>query len=258
MKTLLALLSLTLVALAAVPPASAHSIDPIFPKCVTVTDFPDQGEWVCVDPSDSQCTVYEIRTTFLGTTKTCIYPFGGCGNGCATASAGSVNCYEVYSRTNVGPYSVVRRDSCAPPQAYVCPYENAPIDQCQDLLQFNAAAAQQQCLEYYSDWSIGPVHHHQTDSCNAQNSICEQTTSDVVANRGFDASKCDLGLAASSSASGPVDPLARRCSWSGQGELRTEYCIDPKDRDCTVYELRTTGVGSEWWCYPSGQHGSDY
>ena len=43
-------------------------------------------------------------------------------------------CYENYSRTDVGTLSVVRRDSCAPPELYQCPTPGAPLDQCTDLL----------------------------------------------------------------------------------------------------------------------------
>jgi hypothetical protein len=65
---------LALGALATVPSGSAHTIDPIFPKCQTVYDFPDLGWEVCVDPRDPDCTVYEHRTTLVGREKDCLYP----------------------------------------------------------------------------------------------------------------------------------------------------------------------------------------
>lgn len=50
-----------------------------------------------------------------------------------SASAGP-DCYPVYSRTDVGTYSVVRRTSCSAPEVYSCPSEGAPIDQCDNVL----------------------------------------------------------------------------------------------------------------------------
>ena len=43
-------------------------------------------------------------------------------------------CMEVYSRTNVGDYAIVRRNSCAPPEVYQCPYAGAPISECEYIL----------------------------------------------------------------------------------------------------------------------------
>jgi hypothetical protein len=43
-------------------------------------------------------------------------------------------CYPVYSRTDIGTYSIVRRSSCSVPEVYSCPYEGAPIDQCDNVL----------------------------------------------------------------------------------------------------------------------------
>ncbi len=41
-----------------------------------------------------------------------------------------MDCYMVYTRNDVGTYSVVRRTSCSVPEVYECPYEGAPISQC--------------------------------------------------------------------------------------------------------------------------------
>ena len=56
------------------PLASADPIPPpgIWPKCATVLDQPDAGLQVCVDLPDHSCEVYLLRSTFTGTTKTCI------------------------------------------------------------------------------------------------------------------------------------------------------------------------------------------
>lgn len=44
-------------------------------------------------------------------------------------------CYEVYTRYDVGTYSIVRRNSCAAPEFYQCPYQGAPISSCRGLLE---------------------------------------------------------------------------------------------------------------------------
>lgn len=44
------------------------------------------------------------------------------------------NCYQVYTRYDVGTTSVVRRNSCAVPEVYQCPYQGAPISSCEHLL----------------------------------------------------------------------------------------------------------------------------
>lgn len=45
------------------------------------------------------------------------------------------NCYQVYTRYDVGTYSIVRRNSCAVPEFYQCPYQGAPISSCRGLLE---------------------------------------------------------------------------------------------------------------------------
>ncbi|MEA3136682.1 MAG: hypothetical protein QOC71_963 [Thermoplasmata archaeon] len=302
MKTTLILTSLlTLGALAIAPTGQAAPADA--EKCYTVYDFPDLGWRVCYNLEDSQCTIYEYRTTIIGTEKSCIYPSGEassqssaggipwpggqtpdvqcmdnysetylfgqywlvrrdscsaqiyeCPDGydppaapcheaefftSASASGGipwpggqtpdvqcmdnysqtylfgpywlvrrdscsaqlyecpegysppappcheaslvqanAAGCYMVYSRTNVGHYSVVRRTSCSPPEVYSCPYEGAPIDRCQPLLSTivtSSAAPQSEpnCLDYYSEWSVGPLTHVSRDSCHSENYLCE-------------------------------------------------------------------------------------
>ena len=51
------------------------------------------------------------------------------------SSASAAPCYMVYTRNDVGTVSVVRRTSCSPPEVYQCPYEGAPIDRCEPVLQ---------------------------------------------------------------------------------------------------------------------------
>jgi len=254
--------ALTAAALAALPSAQASIPPPgLAHDCITVYDFPDEGLVLCYDLSRSDCKVWEVHTTFIGTETTCIV--GAQEN---SASAG-VACMPVYSRTDVGTYSVVRRDSCSPPQVYECPYPGAPISSCQDLLQLRTASAlaspmeaQPTCLEYYSDWTVGPVHHHQTDSCHSTNDVCgvdqSQVAAWVASDPGAAVSCATGGITASSSASQPLPPVGQRtCYHQGQGELQSEYCVDPNSTSCTVYESRSTGVSYDWWCYPSGQHG---
>ena len=42
-------------------------------------------------------------------------------------------CMPVYSRTDVGQLSIVRRDSCHA-EYYWCPYEGAPVSECDTLI----------------------------------------------------------------------------------------------------------------------------
>jgi hypothetical protein len=42
-------------------------------------------------------------------------------------------CMPVYSRTDVGQLSIVRRDSCHA-EYYWCPYEGAPVTECDPLI----------------------------------------------------------------------------------------------------------------------------
>lgn len=56
----------------------------------------------------------------------------------AVAPAGVVEpasaCYYIYTRSDVGPLTVVRRSSCAPPEPYWCPYQGAPLSECDRLV----------------------------------------------------------------------------------------------------------------------------
>ena len=42
-------------------------------------------------------------------------------------------CMQVYQRTDVGTIAIVRKDSCSL-DVYECPYEGAPITECEHLL----------------------------------------------------------------------------------------------------------------------------
>lgn len=214
MKTVLALLAAALAAVSLAPSAQAEAAaPPEAPRCVTVYDFPDLGWRVCVDPEDRECTVYEERTTIVGTERDCIYPdregsvaaarpsFPACvpvavgrlcfspyWPGCnlwvewtaipapptclhrtddpSTVAAGP-ECMDVYSRTDVGTYSVVRRDSCAPPELYECPYEGAPTSQCRDLLRLEAASTVAGCYMVYTRTDVGTISVVRRTSCSA-------------------------------------------------------------------------------------------
>ena len=52
----------------------------------------------------------------------------------ADAQDPPVQCMPVYSRTDVGQLSIVRPDSCSA-YYYWCPYEGAPISECDPLIQ---------------------------------------------------------------------------------------------------------------------------
>lgn len=52
----------------------------------------------------------------------------------ANAQPPEPQCMPVYQRTDIGTYSIVRKDSCSL-DVYECPYEGAPISSCRHLLQ---------------------------------------------------------------------------------------------------------------------------
>ena len=54
-------------------------------------------------------------------------PFG-------SAAPPEPQCMDVYSRTDVGQLSIVRRDSCHV-EFYWCPVQGAPISECDTLVQ---------------------------------------------------------------------------------------------------------------------------
>lgn len=184
------------------------------------------------------------------------------------SSASTAGCYMVYTRNDVGEYSVVRRTSCSPPEVYHCPYEGAPIGQCdpllKDLLSLSSASAatasEPECLQMYRETDLGFVRIVSRDSCHTEHYVCDQEKADILATRSLDTSQCDTGLSAASSQPLPSssDPLQRTCYTQGQGELQSRTCIDPNSTDCTVYRQQITGMGSSWVCYPSGESGSDW
>ena len=98
----------------------------------------------------------------------------------ASASASTLSCYMVYTRNDVGQYSVVRRTSCSPPEAYHCPYQGAPIEQCDpvtDVLRASTAASapayEPQCMYVYRETTVGPVTQVSRDSCHSETYVCE-------------------------------------------------------------------------------------
>ena len=131
----LMLAALACAALAVLPAAQAETPLPAATAdCKVIYDFPDEGLTLCYDLTSSQCKVWTVHETFFGPQTTCIV-----GAGESSSSSAGLQCYDVYSRTDVGTYSIVRRNSCAPPEVYQCPYEHAPISSCQSLLEATAA-----------------------------------------------------------------------------------------------------------------------
>lgn len=43
-------------------------------------------------------------------------------------------CMYLYTRTDAGQLTVIRRSTCAPPEPYWCPYEGAPLNECDPLV----------------------------------------------------------------------------------------------------------------------------
>ena len=94
------------------------------------------------------------------------------------SSSSALACYMVYTRTDVGQYSIVRRTSCSPPEVYHCPYEGAPIDRCESALNVlrttsAAPAYEPNCLYMYRETEVGPVTHVSRDSCHSETYVCE-------------------------------------------------------------------------------------
>lgn len=178
MKSLIALVALSLAALALVPSASAHVAPPRpeFPLCEPVAPLGS----ACVSPVYPGCNVW-IEWTAIPAQPTCLYRTDGLA---ASAAGPDVQCMDVYTRYDVGTVSVVRRDSCAPPEVYDCPYEGAPISSCDPLLELTAAASTAsagpgaQCMDVYSETHlVGPYWLVRRDSCSAQVYECPEGSS---------------------------------------------------------------------------------
>jgi hypothetical protein len=99
-KLLLGVSVLAIAALAPVGSASAAA-----EKCVTVYDFPDAGEKVCVF-TEGSCLVGEYRTTFLGTDFNCIVTRPGRATGSRTAQVDPLpDCVKTVIQ-NVPPFAI--------------------------------------------------------------------------------------------------------------------------------------------------------
>ena len=102
----------------------------------------------------------------------------GSGSSDNSASA-QLECYPVYSRTDVEQVTIIRRNSCAPPEVYQCPYQGAPLGSCRPLLgglvtaESQSSTPEPNCMDYYYEVSVGPVTHVQRDSCHSENYVCE-------------------------------------------------------------------------------------
>jgi hypothetical protein len=191
MKTLLTLTALlTLGALAATPTAQAS--DPLLPLFDNTPDFQcmdvysqtylGNGYWL-VRRDSCSAQLYQCPEGYSP-------PAPPCQEASlleASASASTLSCYLVYTRTDVGTYSIVRRTSCSPPEVYSCPYEGAPIDQCSGVLELRSAAVSSefpwpggqtpdvQCMDVYSETHlVGPYWLVRRDSCSAELYECPE------------------------------------------------------------------------------------
>lgn len=170
MKSLLALVAISLAAMALAPTAQAHVAPPRpdFPLCQPAV----VGE-VCFSPYWPGCNVW-IEWTAIPAQPTCLYRSDPVA---ASAAGPGVQCMDVYTRYDVHTISIVRRDSCAPPEFYQCPTPGAPISSCTPLLELSAAAAlpglqEPDCYHIYRETHVGPVTIVQRSSCHAEVLLC--------------------------------------------------------------------------------------
>lgn len=182
MKPLFVLVALLLAFVALAPTAQAESPatpaqgppEVSFPACV-----PAAVGTVCFSPYWPGCNLW-VEWTAIPLPPSCLYRT----DGLQTQDSGpTLDCMPVYSRTDVETVSVVRRNSCAAPEAYQCPYQGAPINECDGLLEFSAAAAgpggefpwpggqtpDVQCMDVYSQTYLANGYWLvRRDSCSAQ------------------------------------------------------------------------------------------
>jgi hypothetical protein len=207
----------------------------------------------CVNPRDADCLGYVNQNALPMVNPVCLVD--------ASLSAGAASpppCYDIYRRTDVHTFTLVQRNSCSA-EAYTCPTPGAPLDQCQPLVSQAAAVAgapEPQCLQYYRETEVGPYRHVQRNSCESEHYLCDEEAVPYLLSK----PTLDDLVVCTWESTGLVGPVLASsqpvCHRAGQGELQSRSCVDPASTDCTVYVERTTGVSSEWWCSPSGGHGS--
>lgn len=151
MKTPSLLLAAAALALAALAP-SGQAANP----CSTGNGAYAVVGDVCVDTRSAGCTLW-IEWHAIPSAPTCLLA--------PPAASASVECMDYYTRVDVGTYSVVRRDSCAPPELYSCPYEGASTDRCQDLLTLESSASVD-CFPVYSRTDVGTYSIVRRTSCS--------------------------------------------------------------------------------------------
>lgn len=181
---------------------------------------------------------------------------------CLDDAAPPLQCSDIYARHEVGPVAVVMTSGCSG-HAELCDDNLLVRVDTSCLLApvaTQAAAAEPNCLSVYSEYEVGPVRHVQRDSCHSETYVCgvevrEAVKDPIATSPGPGNPGACLGNLGDASTG---DLLERRCLRQGQGELQSVTCVDPQDPDCLVYRQQITGVGSQWWCYPSGEHGSDW
>ena len=182
MKTPLILTTLLLGALATAPGAQAS--DPLLPLFDNTPDFQcmdvysetylGAGYWL-VRRDSCSAQLYQCPEGYSPPAPPCEEA------SLLQASASTAACYMVYTRTDVGEYSIVRRTSCSPPEVYHCPYEGAPIEQCDSALEIlrvstaaSAPAYEPQCMYVYRETEVGPVRNVSRDSCHSETYLCDE------------------------------------------------------------------------------------
>lgn len=146
--------------------AGAQDLDS-WPKC-----FPAAVGSVCVSPYWPGCNVWVVWTA-APIPPTCLYrsdpPAASSEVPWPGGSTPDVQCMDVYSETYlVGPYWLVRRDSCSA-QLYECPEGyDPPAPPCREasLLEASAVASGPDCYPVYTRNDVGTVSVVRRTSCS--------------------------------------------------------------------------------------------
>jgi hypothetical protein len=149
------------------PPAAEASSSGVSPQCMDVYHRDDVLHYSIVRRDSCSAEVYECPYPGAPISQ-CRHLLTSMVTSSAAAPAGP-QCMQVYQRTDVGTYSIVRRNSCAPPEVYECPYPKAPIPECEPLLRADAAASADSsmaaCYYVYQRYDAGPLTVVRTSSC---------------------------------------------------------------------------------------------
>lgn len=183
MKTRLLLLSAAVALAALAPTAQAYATPPTAsavaaPDCMDIYNRWDAGTVSVVQRSSCDYEVYQCPSpgADLSTCRNLLVME-------STAAASGPDCYMVYTRTDVGQLTVIRRTSCSVPEFYWCPYQGAPLYQCEPLVGLEASTASSQepmCMYYYFEYSVGPVTYVQRDSCHSETYLCGENVKEVA------------------------------------------------------------------------------